>query len=143
MTEFDPKKYLNQIRHIDSDIRSRQEEISRLRNAITMKTSTIRVDTVQESHAGSYDDKYLKLLERDEELNDKVDKLVDTKIHISNVIDLMDDRAYRIILREKYLNLKTFEQLAALLHYDISWIHHLHGKALKQFKESMLLHINR
>ena len=138
---MNPKEYLNQIRHIDMDITSRQEEAVRLRSAITIKTSTLKESVIQESHGGSYDDKYMMLIGKSEEINEKVDELVDTKIKVSNEIDMIDDRLYRIILREKYLNLKTFEQIAELTKYDVRYIHKLHGKALNQFKHGMLGHV--
>lgn len=140
MRESDPKSYLNQIKYIDSDIRSRQEEISRLRASIDMRVSTIKADVVQESHTGRYDDRYMLLVEMVGTLDEKVKKLVDTKIRVSNQIDMMDDRLSRIILREKYLNLKTFEQIAELLEYDLRHIYKLHGQALVGFKDAMLSH---
>lgn len=140
MRESDPKSYLNQIKYIDSDIRSRQEEISKLRASIDMRVSTIKADVVQESHTGRYDDRYMFLVEMVGTLDEKVKNLVDTKIRVSNQIDMMDDRLSRIILREKYLNLKTFEQIAELLDYDLRHIYKLHGQALVAFKDAMLSH---
>lgn len=141
MKSFNPKNYLNQIKYIDEDIRSRQEERLRLRSSLTIKTSTIKDSVVQETGNGMYDDKYMVLMEKSEEIKDKITELVDTKIRVSNEIDLLDDRLSRIILREKYLNLKTLEEIAVLLNYDISYIHKLHGKSLNQFKESMFVHV--
>lgn len=138
MTDFNPKEYLSKIKHIDSDIRSRQSELDRFRQSIMIKTSTIKAQVVQETRQGAFDERYMKLIEQAEEINLKIDKLVDTKVRVSNEIDLMDDRVSRIILREKYINLKTYEQIAEMMSYDVSYIHRMHGKALNQFKDAML-----
>lgn len=138
MTDFNPKDYLSKIKHIDSDIRSRQDELDRFRQSIMIKTSTIKAQVVQETRQGAFDERYMKLIEQAEEINVKIDELVDTKVRVSNEIDLMDDRVSRIILREKYINLKTYEQIAEIMHYDVSYIHRMHGKALNQFKNAIL-----
>ena len=147
MTEFNPKQYLAEIKHIDEDIRSRQEEIDSLRQTVAIRTSSIREDKVQETHSGSFDDRYAELLQRTEkltsEMKSKIDELVDVKIRISNEIDMMDSRISRIILRERYINLKTYEDISELLSYDLRHIYKLHGKALEDFKDAMLGHVLR
>lgn len=143
MADFNPKDYLSKIRHIDSDIRSRQSELDQLRQTIALKTSTIKSEVIQETRQGAFDERYMKMIEQAEEINLKIDKLVDTKVRVSNEIDLMDDRVSRIILREKYINLKTFEEIAEILGYELSWIHRLHGKALKEFKQASLSHVKQ
>ena len=141
MTERDPKKYLSHIRHIDSDIRSRQSELDQLRQTIALKTSTIKQEVIQETRQGAFDERYMKLIEQAEEINVKIDELVDEKVKVSNQIDLLDDRVSRIILREKYINLKTFEEITKILNYELRWTHKLHGKALEDFNQCILEHV--
>lgn len=143
MTDFNPKDYLSKIRHIDSDIRSRQSELDQLRQTIVLKTSTIKGEVIQETRQGAFDERYMKMIEQAEEIDAKIDELVEEKIKVSNQIDLLDDRVSRIILREKYINLKTFEEIAKILDYELSWIHRLHGKALKEFKQASLSHVKQ
>lgn len=142
MKTTDPKKYLNKIRHIDSDINSRQEELANFRRSIMIKTSTIKEQVVQEARTGAFDDRYMRLIELGEELNKKIDELVDEKVRVSNEIDMLDDRVSRVILREKYINLKTLEEITEILGYELRWTNRLHGKALEDFKECMLEHVN-
>ena len=121
MRDINPKEYLSKIKHIDSDIRSRQNELDQLRQTIALKTSTIKAEVIQETRQGAFDERYMKLIEQAEEINVKIDELVDEKIKVSNSIDLLDDRVSRIILREKYINLKSFEEIAKVL--GLSLIH--------------------
>lgn len=140
MKTTDPKKYLMQIRHIDSDIYARQEEVSRMRTALTIKTTSMKSDSVQESRKGFYDDKYMAYLQESERVNKLIDKLVDLKVKITNEIDLLEDRRYRIILREYYLNMRTFENIAESMNYDVRHVHRLHGEALLEIKHVILCH---
>jgi len=134
LRDINPKDYLSKIKHIDSDIRSRQSELDQLRQTIALKTSTIKAEVIQETRQGAFDERYMKLIEQAEEINVKIDELVDEKIKVSNSIDLLDDRVSRIILREKYINLKSFEEIAKVLGYEPRHITRLHGTALVQFK---------
>lgn len=129
------KDYLSQIKYIDEDIRSRQEEIERLKSSLLIKTSTIKEDVVQESRAGHYDDKYIKLLEEMEKMNKRIDELVDLKVEVTNRIDLIEDRRYRIILREYYLNMRTFESIAGVMHYNSRHVQRLHEEALEAMED--------
>lgn len=140
MREVDPKKYLKQIEHIDADIKSRQEEVNRLRSSLMIKTSTLKQSVVQETRQGMFDERYMNLLDKVDDLSDKIEELVILKVKVSNEIDKINDRASRIILRERYLNLKTFEEIAKTIDYDPRYTHTLHGKALIHFKEIMLEH---
>ena len=141
MRDINPKDYLSKIKRIDSDIRSRQNELDQLRQTIALKTSTIKAEVIQETRQGAFDERYMKLIEQAEEINVKIDELVDEKIKVSNSIDLLDDRVSRIILREKYINLRSFEEITKILNYELRWTHKLHGKALEDFKECMLGHV--
>lgn len=135
MTEFNAKKYLSEIRFIDKDIRSRQSELDKLRQSVAINTSSLTDDKVQESHHGNFDDRYMKLLEVTREINKKIDNLVDVKVRVSNEIDLIDGRVSRLILRERYLNFRTFKEIADILGYELRYTHKLHGIALLEFKK--------
>lgn len=141
MADFSPKEYLSGIKYIDEDIKSRQEEVCRLRQAVTIKTSSIKLEVVQETRRGAFDERYIEMIGKAEDINRKIDELVDTKVRVSNEIDLMDDRVSRIILREKYVNLKTYEEIAEIMGYDLRHLYKLHGRALESFKSAMLRHV--
>ena len=142
--KIDPKEYLNHIRFIDDDIRSRQEEISRLRSSLNVKTSSIQEVSVQEDTSGAFDDRYVRIIEKvdaiSKDINQKIDELIDTKVKVSNEIDLMPNRISRVILRERYINLKTLEEIADILCYEPRHVNRLHGQALLDFKDVLLCH---
>lgn len=135
---FDPKQHLNKIRFIDQDINSRIKEKEKLRDTLILKTSTINEDKVQESNQGAFDDKYSNYLEFAEHIDSKIDELVNFKKEVTEEIDQLKDQRHRIILREKYINLNTFEYIAEALGYDLRWVYRVHGEALLAYKNIFL-----
>ena len=132
------RSYLNQIRYFEADIQSRIEERRNLRSSVELKTTSYNSDKVQEGGAGHFDDKYVKFIEASEIINQKIDDLFDLKLRISNEIDELEKPEHRIILRLRYINLQTFEQIAVRLEYDMRHIHRLHGTALLEFDKIIL-----
>lgn len=129
----DVKEYLNQIRFINQEIQSRVDERNELKEAITIKSPNIKADKVQESGNLNYDDKYMKFIEASEVINEKIDEMINLKMHISNEIDKLDKPEHRLILRLRYINLKTYEEISVAMCYDIRQIHRMHGSALQEF----------
>lgn len=129
----DPKEYLNQIRYTNQEIQSRVEERNELRQAVMIKTSSFQTDKVQESGTSNFDDKYMKFIEVSEDINEQVDELFNLRLRVSNEIDRLEKPEHRILLRMRYINLKTFEEIAVSMCYDIRQIHRLHGNALQEF----------
>lgn len=132
------KSYLNQIRIIDQDIQSRIEEKQRL-YATLIGSPSITHDVVQSSKTDAYDERYMKIIEAGEEIDKRIDKLVDKKIEASRKIDELgkENNTSMVILRERYINLKTWEQIACQMNYSIRHINRLHGEALDQFDKVM------
>ncbi|WP_373786534.1 DUF1492 domain-containing protein [Jeotgalibaca porci] len=128
------KSYLNQIRIIDQDIQSRIEEKQRL-YATLIGSPSITHDVVQSSKTDAYDERYMKIIEAGEDIDKRIDKLVDKKIEASRKIDGLDllDNTSAVILRERYINLKTWEEIANAMNYSVRHINNLHSKALKDF----------
>lgn len=129
------KDYLSQIRYINQEIESRIDERNQLRHSVMLKTSTSKPDKVQETGTMNFDDKYMKFIEVSEDINGKIDDLVELKMQVSNEIDLLDKPEHRIILRLRYVNLNTFEEVAVKTDYDIRQVHRLHGNALQDFEK--------
>lgn len=130
------KEYLLQARYLDADINSRQRELDMTRNNLTsLQGQEIKHDVIQNSNAGHYDDKYNKLFEIDDYITEKIDKLVKLKHDISDQIDKVDDRIHVIILRERYINMLEFHQIANRLNQSERHVTRMHGQALIDFYE--------
>lgn len=127
------KEYLNQIKYVQQEIQSRVEEKTNLRQSLALKTSSFNENKVQESGTLNYDDNYMKYIEVADEINKKIDALINLKVKISNEIDTLDKAEHRLLLRMRYINLQTFEQVAVNMKYDIRQVHRIHGNALSEF----------
>ena len=132
------KSYLNQIRIIDQDIQSRIEQKQRL-YATLIGSPSITHDVVQSSKTDAYDERYMKIIEAGEEIDKRIDKLVDKKIEASRKVDKLgeSDSMSMLILRERYINLKSWEEIAEQMSYSIRHVNRLHGEALNKFDHVM------
>ena len=132
------KRYLNQIRLIDQDIQSRIEEKQRLYATLIVSPS-ITHDVVTSSKTDAYDERYMKIIEAGEEIDKRIDVLVDKKIEASRKIDELDDldNISAVILRERYINLKSWDEIALLMSFSQRHLNRLHGEALKKLQQVM------
>ena len=127
------KEYLNQVRYNDANIASRIDERNRLWISLTsIKSSRIKEISVQESNQKN-DNRFEKVLELDRYIDREIDKLYELKLEISKRIDRCDEQMHSIILRERYLNYKSWYDIAVLLNYDKRHILRIHGHALIDF----------
>lgn len=65
------------------------------------------------------------------ELDARLSKLLKTEHEIQDVINRVEDATLRTLLIERYINYKTWDQIAACLWYDVRHIYRLHARALK------------
>lgn len=127
------KQYLMQVWHIDRDIQSRIEERE---NILKTQISGIDYskDNVQEGQK-VFDDRYVKYLQLRDEIDGKIDELIDLKREISRQIDCLDDKVSSILLRQRYVNMKSWVEICDFLGYtDLRYVHKLHSRALSQFE---------
>ena len=60
----------------------------------------------------------------------EVDRLYDIKQEILSVILQLRDNRYRDVLMKRYVDIKTWEQIAVEMNYGWTQVHNLHGSAL-------------
>ena len=126
------RSYLNRVRYIDQNIGSRQQELDNLRTIIS-SGSDWKQDIVSSSRqAKSFVDKLVKL---DAEITAKIDELFNLKTIVTEQIDQLELSEHVVILREKYLNQRTFDYIARQLHTSERHVKRLHGDALQAFED--------
>ena len=121
------KEWLMRGWRIDREItaleRTRRETWERL----TSTTPSYAGETVQgESDPHKYD----RLAELDATITRRIDRLIDTKQEIIDVIAQVQDSRYRTLLTERYTAFKTWEQIAVDMNYSFRQITRMHGLAL-------------
>lgn len=115
-------------REIDGLIAERDEVYSRL-VSINQKLTGNTVQSTKDPH------KYDRLVELDDEINWAIDELIDTKTEIIKGIRQLSDGRLREILRRRYLEGHTFEQIAVGINYSYKQTCRLHGRALLKMEE--------
>ena len=129
------KEYLGQAYRIDHRINSKLEQISSLHDLATKATSTISdMPGSATRNIHRMEDIIAKIMDLEEEVNKDIDALVDLKMNITHLIKLVDNHEYQIILEQRYLCFKTWEQISVDMGYSIQHTFRLHDKALKEVR---------
>jgi len=75
-----------------------------------------------------------QMADLEEWIDDKRSELMDKQIKITAAINTLDDEDECTIMTEKYLNGKTWEQVAEDNGFAWMTMHRIHGRALKKIK---------
>ena len=75
-----------------------------------------------------------KIVDLEQEINREIDELVELKTNIESTITSVENPQERLLLKYRYLDGKTFEWIAAEMHYHWQWIHRLHKRALTKLE---------
>lgn len=74
-----------------------------------------------------------KIWEREQQINEKIDKLVDLKTEIDAAIDQMNNAEERLLLKYRYLKNESWEDIAMDLNVSYRTVHRIHASALRNF----------
>ncbi|MDY5347949.1 MAG: hypothetical protein SPG80_00170 [Candidatus Ventricola sp.] len=133
------RDYLSQARVLDQAINARLERIARLRALVSGRAA--RTDGMPRGSAGSagstffdWTDTVVKIDEMERALDKDIDRLIDLKREIAEVIAAVPDMRYRTLLEYRYLCGWSWARIARAMHYGEDWVRHAHGWALKQVR---------
>ena len=127
------KEYLKQARYLDERINMKIEQVASLHSLATKAISTLSdMPGSPTRNTHRMEDIIIKILMLENEINVDIDKLVDLKNEILSVIKGVDDSDSRLILEKRYINLETWEDIAAELNTSTPNIYRLHDKALRK-----------
>ena len=129
------KEYLNQARHLDALIHCRLREIDYWRDL----SSSVSGSSFEEHHNPNRPTEapFVRCLEKIDEIQhsveEKVAYLICLKEEINRAIDKLENRDEQLLLRYRYLDNCTWEEIAAMLNVSIRSVHRIHGMALQHF----------
>ena len=129
------REYLNQARHLDALIHCRLREIDYWRDL----SSSVSGSGFEEHHNPNRPTEapFVRCLEKIDEIQrsveEKVAYLICLKEEINKAIDKLDNRDEQLLLRYRYLDNCTWEEIAAMLNVSIRSAHRIHGMALQHF----------
>jgi len=127
------KEYLLQAHYLDERITSKTQQIASLNELATRCTTTISDMPRNPSHGSSkMEDCIIKIIDLEEELKSDIERLINLKKEIMEVIRAVPNIEYQTLLEKRYLCFITWEQISVDMCYSIQHIHRMHSKALKE-----------
>lgn len=136
------KEYLRQLWNLDREIEIKYRELEELRAQIGIKAQPDPNENVGSSHSVSdpVSDIAVRIVQMEHRINRKIDRLINLKRKITEQIDGMENRNYRMILTCRYVLMQTWDDVADSVGYSIQNCYIIHGKALQEFYNQYLKH---
>lgn len=129
------KDYLNQISRLNQKINNKLVEIAQLKEMAVSLESVQCGERVQTTpNFDKIGTRFAKIDEHERNIDTMVDEFAEKKEKIISQIDSMEEETTYTILFARYIEKKTFEEIAVDTHYSWRQVVRLHGKALRQFE---------
>lgn len=125
------KEFLNQYRNAEREIAIKLDEIVRLREMATKVTQVLTPDKVKGGMENRREESIAKIVDMEKEIGVSIDNLKKIREQVECAINAIPDANQRDVLRLRYLNGKTWEQIAVQLEFSYQWVCKLHGRALQ------------
>ena len=128
-----PKEYLRQAYRLDHRINSDIAEMERLQEMV----GTVSSPNLEEHYNPNRPTEapFIRRLEKVWELQDKInreiDRFIDLKAQMRDVIATVSDADEQMVLRYRYIHNMTWEQIGDELHADRTTVFRWHNAALK------------
>ena len=129
------KEYLNQARHLDALIHCRLREIDYWRDLSSSVSGSNFEVHYNPNHPTEAP--FVRCLEKIDEIQrsveEKIAYLVRLKEEINTAIDMLESRDEQLVLRYRYLDDCTWEEISRMLNVSLRTVHRIHGSALQNF----------
>ena len=127
------KEYLQQSYRLTAQINSDLQELEDLRSI----ASSIHSPGFERNCNPNYPTEapFVKGLERiwimEDRINSEIEKFISVREEIREVINEVSDYDQKMLLRYRYINHLSWDEIAGRMFYGQRWLFILHGKALK------------
>lgn len=129
------KEYLQQYLHMEHSINSKLEQVARLRSLAVKTTQSITDSRVQGTPKSRMEDIIAKIIELEGQIDAEIDKLYQTRERVQKSIDGVARAEHRQVLRYRYINGWSFEEIAMAMNYSVRQIHYFHSYGLGEIKD--------
>lgn len=130
-----PKEYLMQLKHLDKEIDSNIKAMNELKDRAESIGTYSTGDKVQSSSNVNFSDWVNKIVDLEKNINQRIDDLVALKNTISEQINKINNPLYRLVLVNHYIRDMRLYDIACNYNYNYSYLRHVHGLALLEFKK--------
>jgi DNA-directed RNA polymerase specialized sigma24 family protein len=137
-TNQDKIKYLKRFTLLGKEIDRKIQAIGYWRAKLIKITPkyTDELKTPGGSIYGKTEELVAKIVDLEREIDADVDRLISIRDNIKAIIEAVEDDRERLLLQYRYLDGRTFEEIAVQMHYSWRQIHRLHSRALTNLKMS-------
>ena len=125
------KEWLNRGVKLNKEIEQLKEAKQKAKDLACSVVSNLGDERVQNSSGNSAESKMVNYAEYSRLLYKRIDKLLEINKEIAEAISKVDDTTLRSLLTARYINFKTWEQIAVDMNYSYVHVLRLHDKALK------------
>ena len=132
MPKMTPKQYLSQALAADKAINRKIDRLADLYAACTKSTSLLTLTPGGGHDDRAFENRMEKYLRLRDEINADIDRLVDLKTEIMEVIDAVPDENCRCILEKHYLQGKSYTVIGLEMGYTGHYVSEKCKKALKK-----------
>ena len=130
---MEAKEYLQQVRNADIKINDKMEELADLEVLATKLGSLSDGDRVQASSSqDKMADIVCRIADLKSEIQTEINSLLELKRQVREVIEKVSEPVLISVLHKRYLQYKSWEQIAVEMGFTYRWCTKLHGKALQE-----------
>ena len=135
MRDKNTSEILSYESDLDALIRSHREELQRLRElSYSLSGNGTSQNASRESHDAPYVNIVNKIITFEKQIEREINELIDLKIKIHNAIGSIKDTTEKLVLRYKYIEKKSEEEIAEIMSYSPKQIGRIHSDALRKLK---------
>ncbi len=112
------KTYLRKARELDTLVHTKLNEIDRLRELAECLSSPKLGERVTSSNGNTSMQTVDKIVDLQAEVNKEIAVLVDLIAEIHTKIEQLENPTERAVLTERYINVKSWEEIAEIIGYS-------------------------
>ena len=132
------KEWLQKARKLNNEVEQLKMARQKALNLACEATVGVDNEKVQTSKINSTESKFVTYADYSKLLDAKIYELTNYRIKVLGCINKLDNSTYRTLLIARYINCKTWEQIAEDMQFkDVRWTYVLHGRALKKMEEAI------
>ena len=129
------REYLSQAYNLDRRIENRLEQLASLRQLATKTTNILKSDRVSTTRVTTgFQETIARMIDMEEEINAEIDRLVDLKAELRQVICSVPDPEAQMLLELRYLCFKPWKEIAEAMNYHVRHIYRIHDRALEMIR---------
>lgn len=130
------KEYLQQVKLKEAKINNLQSDKDDLNAMLYSLGGVQNVERVQNSRNNDkFGTLYARIDEKEQEITEKMDELIDFKLKVSGEINELKDERYVKLLHRRYIQVMSWDRIAEELGYTYQYVISLHSNALQEFEK--------